>query len=149
MPPQARGAQAGAPPTLSDGVVVLRPPTLDDVDAITEACRDDEVVRWTTVPVPYDRSDAIDWVSGHQDDWWATPTWAISTLPDLDSNRTLVHGLRLNHPASPVAVAIRDETQEQQLQSLESATLLFPFRDAVELVAEQLCQRIHTQESGI
>ena len=75
--------------------------------------------------------------------------WAISTLPDLDSNRTLVHGLRLNHPASPVAVAIRDETQEQQLQSLESATLLFPFRDAVELVAEQLCQRIHTQESGI
>ena len=79
----------------------------------------------------------------------APRTWAISTLPDLDSNRTLVHGLRLNHPASPVAVAIRDETQEQQLQSLESATLLFPFRDAVELVAEQLCQRIHTQESGI
>lgn len=79
----------------------------------------------------------------------APGTLAISTLPDLDSNRTLVHGLRLNHPASLVAVAIRDETQEQELQSLESATLLFPFRDAVEQVAEQLCQRIHTQESGI
>ncbi|MDX5373266.1 MAG: cation:proton antiporter [Pseudomonadaceae bacterium] len=76
-------------------------------------------------------------------------TWAISTLPDLDSNRALIHGLRLHHPASPLAVAARDEDQEERLRTLESASLFFPFRDAVERVAEQLFERINRQERSV
>ena len=46
------------PVELTDGTVVLRTMSLDDVDDITEACQDPETQRWTTVPVPYKR-DAL------------------------------------------------------------------------------------------
>jgi RimJ/RimL family protein N-acetyltransferase len=45
-------------PTLSGPRVRLRPWRPDDVDAVTAACQDPEVQRWTRVPVPYARSDA-------------------------------------------------------------------------------------------
>jgi RimJ/RimL family protein N-acetyltransferase len=45
-------------PTLRDGNLVLRPKRLDDVDAITAACQDPEIPRWTLVPSPYTRADA-------------------------------------------------------------------------------------------
>ncbi len=45
-------------PRLSDGLVTLRRPVLDDVPAITEACQDPETQRWTTIPVPYGEADA-------------------------------------------------------------------------------------------
>lgn len=46
-------------PPLADDVVTLRPWTLDDVDAVTTACQDPEIARWTTVPTPYTEADAI------------------------------------------------------------------------------------------
>ena len=49
-------------PRLDDGVVALRPPTAGDIDAITEACQDPEIPRWTRVPSPYTRAHAIDFV---------------------------------------------------------------------------------------
>ena len=45
-------------PTLRDGDLVLRPKRLGDVDAITAACQDPEIPRWTFVPSPYTRADA-------------------------------------------------------------------------------------------
>jgi RimJ/RimL family protein N-acetyltransferase len=45
-------------PTLRDGDLVLRPKRPDDVDAITAACQDPEIPRWTFVPSPYTRADA-------------------------------------------------------------------------------------------
>jgi RimJ/RimL family protein N-acetyltransferase len=45
-------------PTLRDGDLVLRPKRLDDLDALTEACQDPEIPRWTFVPSPYTREDA-------------------------------------------------------------------------------------------
>ena len=45
-------------PTLRDGDLVLRPKRLDDADAITAACQDPEIQRWTFVPSPYTRADA-------------------------------------------------------------------------------------------
>lgn len=38
--------------------LVLHAPTDADVDAITDACQDPELPRWTTVPSPYSREDA-------------------------------------------------------------------------------------------
>jgi RimJ/RimL family protein N-acetyltransferase len=45
-------------PTLRDGDLVLRPKRRDDLDAITAACQDPEIPRWTFVPSPYTRADA-------------------------------------------------------------------------------------------
>lgn len=59
--------------------LVLRAPTMGDVEEITAACQDVEIARWTTVPSPYTRSDAetfVDRVAG----WWADgadAVWAV------------------------------------------------------------------------
>jgi RimJ/RimL family protein N-acetyltransferase len=54
-------------PPLSDAVVVLRPFTLDDVDWVTEGCRDPDVARYTGVPHPYGPDDARAWIGGHEE----------------------------------------------------------------------------------
>jgi RimJ/RimL family protein N-acetyltransferase len=45
-------------PTLRDGDLVLRPKLPGDADALTAACQDPEIPRWTFVPSPYTRADA-------------------------------------------------------------------------------------------
>jgi RimJ/RimL family protein N-acetyltransferase len=45
-------------PTLRDGDLLLRPKTPADAAALTAACQDPEIPRWTTVPSPYTRADA-------------------------------------------------------------------------------------------
>jgi RimJ/RimL family protein N-acetyltransferase len=50
-------------PPLSDGIVSLRPWTLDDVPAIAAACDDVEIARWIhQLPSPYRESDAHEYV---------------------------------------------------------------------------------------
>src|SRR6476469_1962076 len=56
-------------PVLTDGRVTLRPHRLDDVDAITEQCQDPEMQRFTIVPVPYSRDDAVAFVSSRHEGW--------------------------------------------------------------------------------
>lgn len=54
----------------------LRAPTAEDVDAITAACQDPEIPRWTTVPSPYTREHGagfVDLVS----QWWADGSQAV------------------------------------------------------------------------
>lgn len=41
----------------------IRPLRSDDADWITEACQDEVIQRWTTVPSPYRRSDAVEFLS--------------------------------------------------------------------------------------
>jgi RimJ/RimL family protein N-acetyltransferase len=50
-------------PTLSDGVVTLRPRRPEDADAIVAACQDPEIPRWTRVPSPYTRAHAEEWLA--------------------------------------------------------------------------------------
>jgi RimJ/RimL family protein N-acetyltransferase len=50
------------PDDLTDGRIRLRTPTPDDAAAITEACQDPEIARWTRVPTPYTEQDARDFV---------------------------------------------------------------------------------------
>ena len=52
------------PPTLTDGELLLRPAGPDDVDAVTAACQDPEIPRWTLVPSPYRREHAVEWIDG-------------------------------------------------------------------------------------
>jgi RimJ/RimL family protein N-acetyltransferase len=50
-------------PTLTDGVITLRPSRLADADAITAACQDPEIRRWSLViPYPYRREDAVAYI---------------------------------------------------------------------------------------
>ena len=78
-----RTMQAGVStivPTLTDGMVVLRPLTKDDVPAIAEGCQDEAIARWTTVPQPYRTEHAQSFVDERAPgpDWWQAPTWAIT-----------------------------------------------------------------------
>jgi hypothetical protein len=52
--------------TLSDGDILLRPFTEDDVPAIVAACQDPEIPRWTRVPSPYTEADARAFVAGSE-----------------------------------------------------------------------------------
>jgi RimJ/RimL family protein N-acetyltransferase/DNA-binding CsgD family transcriptional regulator len=74
---------ARVPPILSDGVVTLRPPRLEDASDILAACQDAEAVRWTTIPIPYSPQDAEGWLAPRTtpDGWWEHPCWAITAVP--------------------------------------------------------------------
>ncbi|MCI1020325.1 GNAT family N-acetyltransferase [Microbacterium sp. C5A9] len=64
------------PVTLTTERLVLHVPDDADVDAITAACQDPEIPRWTTVPSPYFRKDAEDYVR-LIGEWWADGSQAI------------------------------------------------------------------------
>lgn len=90
------GWQAGAvtaPVTvkpLTDGVVTLRAHSLDDADAIVEQSTDPESLRWTTVPRPYSRDDALGWVEHNLAAWGepgGTRSWAIEWTDESGATR--------------------------------------------------------------
>jgi RimJ/RimL family protein N-acetyltransferase len=48
--------------TLRTERLVLRPYRAEDVDAVHRACQDPDILRWLTVPSPYTRDDAVEFV---------------------------------------------------------------------------------------
>lgn len=67
------------PVTLRTARLELSIPTIADVDAITAAAQDPEVPRWTTVPSPYHRSHAEEFIAKAAA-WWdeqSELTWGI------------------------------------------------------------------------
>lgn len=58
-----------AVPELRDPLVSLRLPDERDVDAITDACQDSDIPRFTRVPSPYGRDDAIAYVARTAASW--------------------------------------------------------------------------------
>jgi RimJ/RimL family protein N-acetyltransferase len=56
-------------PTLTDGVVTLRAHRPEDADAVTAQCRDPLMQRWTSVPVPYTRRNAEEWLDARHLEW--------------------------------------------------------------------------------
>jgi len=68
-----------APVTLRTARLVLSAPTDDDIDPITDGAQDPEVPRWTTLPSPYARADAEEFIAKALE-WWDAETeltWAI------------------------------------------------------------------------
>lgn len=49
-------------PPLAEGELVLLPVAEEHVAAVTAACQDPEIPRWTLVPSPYSEADARGWV---------------------------------------------------------------------------------------
>jgi Kef-type K+ transport system membrane component KefB len=68
--------------------------------------------------------------------------WVVSTLPDLESIRALLHALEASGFAGQIAVVARDEQQGQALARQPHLTVLYPFRDAVDYVGEHLSKQI-------
>lgn len=67
------------PVTLRTERLVLSLPTEADADAITAACQDEGIQRYTTVPTPYTRVDAETFVQRVPQDWVVGQhlTWVI------------------------------------------------------------------------
>ncbi|GGD73773.1 GNAT family N-acetyltransferase [Microbacterium murale] len=64
------------PVTLHTDRLVLRAPTTADIDAITAACQDPEIPRWTTVPSPYTREHGEGFVKLVAE-WWEDGSQAV------------------------------------------------------------------------
>jgi RimJ/RimL family protein N-acetyltransferase len=58
-------------PTLSDGVVTLRAHRSTDIDTLFGQGSDPEMAAWTTVPAPYARQDAVEFVESVIPKGWA------------------------------------------------------------------------------
>ena len=70
---------------LTDGVVTLRPPEPDDIDAVFAACQDPTIARFTAIPSPYQRAHAADWV-GSAPRAWRTEAAAPFVIVDAGSD---------------------------------------------------------------
>ncbi len=64
--------------------------------------------------------------------------WVISTLPDTDSNRALLHALYEHRYGGEIVVVARDEAQGAALWQAGVPIVLYPFRDAVDFAVENL-----------
>lgn len=73
------------PVTLRTERLELSIPTTDDVDAIYDACQDPDTQRYTTVPSPYERRHAEEFIPKVADEWasGAHATWAMREADEL------------------------------------------------------------------
>lgn len=72
---------------LTDGLVRLRVPDEDDIDAITALCQDASIQELTTVPSPYTRADSVSFVEQIVTAGWATGTSLTWSVRDASSDR--------------------------------------------------------------
>jgi RimJ/RimL family protein N-acetyltransferase len=105
-------------PPLADDVITLRAKTRHDVDAITELCQDPAISRWTRVPSPYTRDDALAWFAicelelqaGRAIDWLAVDergeVVASVAIQDIRDDRAEV-GYWVAAPARGRGIAAR------------------------------------------
>ena len=78
-----------AVPELGDDAVRLRLPTTRDVDAITDACQDPDIPRFTRIPSRYERTHADAWVALTADGW-AAETEAAFVIVDAHDDDALL-----------------------------------------------------------
>lgn len=62
------------PVTVTTSRLLLRPLEPCDVDAVLAACQDQDIQRWTTVPSPYTREHAVDFVERISPGGWRDDT---------------------------------------------------------------------------
>lgn len=67
-------------------MIILRPAEERDIDAIVEACRDPETLRWVTLPLDYDRDRAVSFVEGYAPGWWERGDGAVWVIADTSGD---------------------------------------------------------------
>lgn len=88
----------GEQPILSDGVVTLRPFRLDDAAAVSAACQDPDIPRFTHVPENYTESDAREFIAGtmrHDREGWS-----FAIVAGGDERFLGAVGFRVPHPGT-------------------------------------------------
>ncbi|MGH8985251.1 MAG: GNAT family N-acetyltransferase [Acidimicrobiia bacterium] len=75
-------------PDLDDGVVRLRPPLPEDVDGVVAVCQDEEAARFTTIPWPYERRHAVEWVE-ESTRCWADGVRASFVILDVSTDELI------------------------------------------------------------
>lgn len=70
--------------------------------------------------------------------------WVITTFPDWESNRALLHALKASQFSGQVAGAVRDVRHGQALQAAGVQYILNPFDDAADHAAQRLAGQIHS-----
>jgi RimJ/RimL family protein N-acetyltransferase len=81
-------------PPLRDGEVALRAWRGTDVAAITEACRDPEIPRWTSIPEKYTEDDAREFLAGHDADLESGRQLALAMV---DASDVVLGGVGLSN----------------------------------------------------
>lgn len=76
-------------PTLSDGLITLRALAANDVGALTENCRDQAAVRWTTVPLDYTAAMARDFIQAYVPAGWREGTEQNFAVASADRDALL------------------------------------------------------------
>ncbi|WP_319463301.1 GNAT family N-acetyltransferase [Micromonospora sp. RTP1Z1] len=79
----------------------LRPMEERDLDAVVTTCRDEDTIRWTTVPHPYQRSHAEGFLRDFAEAAWARGTGVYYAIADADDRYVGSIDLRIS-PADPL-----------------------------------------------
>ncbi|MFF2845410.1 GNAT family N-acetyltransferase [Streptomyces sp. NPDC058001] len=87
------------PLTLTTERLILRPFTPVDTDEVFAACQDPDIQRWTTIPSPYARGDAENFVRRTVPDGWRFDTeYTFSVRPRAGG--PLLAAAGVHHPRS-------------------------------------------------
>ncbi|MEW1722660.1 GNAT family N-acetyltransferase [Streptomyces sp. NPDC093109] len=85
------------PVTLTTERLLLRACTPDDIDTVSAACQDPDIQRWTTVPSPYERQHAVDFIERIAPDGWRDNT-AYAFGVQLRTGGPLIASAALHFP---------------------------------------------------
>jgi Acetyltransferases, including N-acetylases of ribosomal proteins len=112
------------PVVLRSERLVLRAPDAGDIDTIAALCQDPDVQHWTTVPSPYTREDAAQFVQEVVSRGWAEDTghqWGIRA----DDRLLGMIGLtRIGHGEAELGYWLAPEARGHGLMSEAVATVL-------------------------
>ena len=71
-------------PELADRDLALRPLSTDAIEWITAACQEPAIPRWTTIPSPYERHHAAEYVAESAAKWSQQAGLRLIVEQDLD-----------------------------------------------------------------
>jgi Kef-type K+ transport system membrane component KefB len=72
--------------------------------------------------------------------------WVVTTFPQWESNRALLHALKVARFEGEVVAAVRDAAHGRALREAGVQQILNPFDDAADFAAEHLAHTIHHKE---
>jgi Kef-type K+ transport system membrane component KefB len=72
--------------------------------------------------------------------------WVVTTFPQWESNRALLHALKVARFEGEVVAAVRDAAHGRALRQAGVQQILNPFDDAADFAAEHLAHKIHHKE---
>lgn len=72
--------------------------------------------------------------------------WIVSTLPDITTNKSLMHALKVNHYHGKIAIVAREELDKPMLNKLGATIVLYPIIDAVQYAVTSLSTEINAKK---